>query len=431
MSSPRRAATHRLESAPRVATVRRKVVGAGVLTLSVAATAGIALLGGPTAMGALHGTTVSAWQNVTGHTSSSSSGYRRTSTSSSTTHRRRNTATDSSSSSLGGSVGTVDPVSSSTTTSSTSLVDPATTDPTETSTSTSTSTKYSAPSSTTTTSSTASTTSTTTSATVKPASAGSWWKPTTGATWQWQLTGTLDLSPAVDVFDLDMVDTTASTVAAIHAKGAHAVCYLETGAWENYRPDAGSYPASVLGGSIGGYPNERYVDLRQISVLRPIIDARLDACKAKGFDGVEPDIDDSFVDVGANGVGFPVTYADQIAFNSVVASDAHARGLAIGLKNGTFGNNVTQFASDMEALTDFSVNEECSASGHVCNALAPFTKHGKPVFHTEYLNDYSSASETNYQQVLNTFCPTTKGLGFSSILKDASASLSAWRVPCP
>jgi hypothetical protein len=257
------------------------------------------------------------------------------------------------------------------------------------------------------------------------------WKAAVGTTWQWQLTGSVDLTPNVGMFDLDLFDTSSSTVAAIHAKGAKAVCYMETGAWESYRPDAGAYPSTVRGKALGGYPNEKYVDIRQIATLRPIIAGRLDLCKQKGFDGVEPDIDDSFVDVGASAIGFPVTYADQIAFNTMVAEEAHSRGLAIGLKNGTFGTNINTFVADMEPLVDFAVNEECMAGGKVCDSLTVLTSKGKAVFHTEYLDDYNGASTSNYASVLNSFCPATKALGFSSILKDASSSLSAWRAPCP
>jgi hypothetical protein len=285
----------------------------------------------------------------------------------------------------------------------------------------------------TTTTSTTATTSTTTSApaTTVPSSSTGIWHPAPGTSWQWQLSGNIDLSYNVAMYDVDLYDTTAATVAGIHAKGAKATCYMETGAWENYRPDAASYPASVLGKAIGGYADERYVDIRQLAILKPILGARLDLCKQKGFDAVEPDIDDSFVDVGAAGIGFPITYADQIAFNKMVAGEAHARGLAIALKNGTFGNNPAQFVNDMEPLVDFAVNEECVAADNVCSSLAVFPQQGKAVFHTEYLSDYSGSSKTNYQSVLNSFCPTTKSLGFSSILKDASESLSAWRVSCP
>jgi endo-alpha-1,4-polygalactosaminidase (GH114 family) len=233
------------------------------------------------------------------------------------------------------------------------------------------------------------------------------------------------------MFDLDLFDTSAATVAAIHAKGAKAVCYLETGAWESYRPDASSFPAAVLGRAMSGYPDERYVDIRQIATLQPILAARLDLCKQKGFDGVEPDIDDSVPDVGAAGIGFPATYADQIAFNTMVANQAHARGLAIALKNGTFGSAPDTFVKDMQPLVDFAVNEECWASGPVCSSLEVFVTNGKPVFHTEYLKDYPGASATDTAPALDAYCSRTTALRFSSILKDASATLSAWRAACP
>jgi hypothetical protein len=261
--------------------------------------------------------------------------------------------------------------------------------------------------------------------------AGDRWKPAVGTTWQWQLAGTTDLSANVGMFDLDLFDTSAATVSAVHAKGAKAVCYMETGAWESYRPDAPSYPSAVLGKAMDGYPNERYVDIRQVVTLRPLIQARLDLCKEKGFDGVEPDIDDSVVDVGASGIGFPVSYADQIAFNTMVAQEAHKRGLAIGLKNGTFGDGAARFVTDMEPLVDFAVNEECMAAGKVCPVLKTLVAKGKPVFHTEYLSDYSGSSTSSYSAALIAYCPVTKALGFSSILKDASSSLTAWRMACP
>lgn len=261
---------------------------------------------------------------------------------------------------------------------------------------------------------------------------GSWWHPVHGTSWQWQLTGKLDLSVDAQMYDIDLFDASMADVAAIHAKGAKAVCYLETGAWESYRADAADYPSSVLGKAVDGYPDERYVDIRKIDTLRPIIDARLDLCAQKGFDGVEPDIDDSYVDVGAEGIGFPVSYADQLAFNRMVIADAHARGLAIGLKNGTYGESdqqVAQFVKDMEPSVDYAVNEECVASG-VCEILTVFPDSGKPVFHTEYLGDFRQASTANYTVTLDKVCSATRPFHFSSILKDASESLSAWRQAC-
>jgi hypothetical protein len=35
--------------------------------------------------------------------------------------------------------------------------------------------------------------------------------------------------------------------------------------------------------------DEKWLDVRQIAILGPIMSARMDVCKSKGFDAVEPD----------------------------------------------------------------------------------------------------------------------------------------------
>lgn len=52
---------------------------------------------------------------------------------------------------------------------------------------------------------------------------------------------------------------------------------------------AGEFPAEVLGSDYDGWPGERWLDIRRIDLLAPIMLARLDMCTAKGFDCVEPD----------------------------------------------------------------------------------------------------------------------------------------------
>ena len=57
--------------------------------------------------------------------------------------------------------------------------------------------------------------------------------------------------------------------------------------------------------------------------------ARLDLCKAKGFDALEPDN----MEIYTNDTGFPLTYEDQLKFALWLADETHKRGLAIGQKN--------------------------------------------------------------------------------------------------
>lgn len=215
------------------------------------------------------------------------------------------------------------------------------------------------------------------------------WHPGPGLSWQWQLTTPVDTTVNAQVFDIDMESNDASVVAALHAQGKKVVCYFETGFWESYRSDSGSYPASVLGAALEPpFNDERYVDIRQISILGPIIQGRLDRCKQKGFDAVEPDGDAMLFDSGgsvtgtSSGSGFPLTYNDMIAFNTYVANQAHARGLAIATKNATSADS-SRFANDMQLITDFVVEEQCAEFGS-CDWLAPFAAAGKAVFAAEY-----------------------------------------------
>jgi hypothetical protein len=76
---------------------------------------------------------------------------------------------------------------------------------------------------------------------------GGRWQPTPGLKWQIQYTGTLDTSLNVDVYNIDLFDTSATTIAALQSKGKHMICYFSAGSYENWRSDTSAFPASVLG----------------------------------------------------------------------------------------------------------------------------------------------------------------------------------------
>jgi hypothetical protein len=234
---------------------------------------------------------------------------------------------------------------------------------------------------------------------------GTWWRPKAGLTWQWQLSGPLDRSIDAQVYDIDGQDSSAADVAALKAAGRRVICYVNAGAFENWRPDAGRYPKAVLGKELDGWPGERWLDIRRWDALQPILAARFDTCKSKGFDAVEPDN----VDAHANESGFKLSGQDQLTFNRRVADLAHKRGLAVGLKN-----DVDQVQA-LEPHFDFAVNEEC-AQYDECAELAVFVRAGKPVFHVEYEKENGG------------FCPQSKRLGFSSMRK--KPELDAWRQTC-
>jgi len=226
------------------------------------------------------------------------------------------------------------------------------------------------------------------------------WHPEPGTTWQWQLSGPFDQSVEAAVYDIDVFDTDALVVAALHALGRRVICYVSAGTWEDWRPDADAFPPEVLGGT-NGWEGERRLDIRRLDILAPIMSARLDLCRDKGFDGVEPDNIDGY----ATDSGFPLTYDDQLAYNRWFALEAHQRGLAVALKNDL--EQVPDLVDDF----DFAINESCLVFDE-CDSLEPFVAAGKAVLHVEY--EPSG-------------CPPQRP-GFSSLLK--RSELDAYIAPC-
>jgi hypothetical protein len=228
--------------------------------------------------------------------------------------------------------------------------------------------------------------------------------PQPGSAWQYQLSGILDLEIDADVFDVDGFETKALQVAELHDLGRYAICYISAGAWERWRPDALDFPKRLLG-KTNGWPGERWLDIRKLRVLKPILRDRMDMCEAKGFDAVEFDNVDGF----RNRTGWPLRGKHQLRFNRFLAVAAHARGLAAGLKNDL--SQIDILVDDF----DFAVNEQCWQYRE-CGRLRPFTEAGKAVLNVEYRLPRSE------------FCDKSSDRGFGSIRK--RLSLRVWRRSC-
>jgi hypothetical protein len=244
------------------------------------------------------------------------------------------------------------------------------------------------------------------------------WQPPVGARWQYQLNGTIRTDLCVvptsggacvrpEVYDVDLYDKdgtalNTAAVARIHAIGAKAVCYVSAGSFENFRPDAGVFPAAVKGKS-NGWPGEKWLDIRQIPGLVPIIAARVDLCVMAGFDAVEFDNVDGYT----NDTGFPLTASDQFAYNWVLTYVAHARGLSAGLKN-----DVEQ-AGDLLPYFDFAINEQCAQYAE-CGIYDSWTAAGKAVLQVEYTKKPA------------TFCLAAQAGGRSAIKKSLALNAKPW-----
>ncbi|MCA9478218.1 MAG: endo alpha-1,4 polygalactosaminidase [Nanoarchaeota archaeon] len=230
-----------------------------------------------------------------------------------------------------------------------------------------------------------------------------WWKPQPELTWHWQLQGDLQQYD-VDVYDIDLEDTSSDTILQIHLQGKKVICYFSAGSYEEWRSDSDQFPESVLGNTLDGWPDERWLDVRS-EVVKDIMLSRLDLAQSKGCDGVEPDNVDGYM----NNTGLSLTAADQLDYNRWLATQAHQRGLAIGLKN-----DLDQI-DDLVSSFDFAVNEQCFEYDE-CELLLPFIKQDKAVFGVEY---ELSASQ---------FCQQANEYGFSWLEMDYD--LDGARIGC-
>ena len=236
-----------------------------------------------------------------------------------------------------------------------------------------------------------------------------WLPPTVGLTWQWQLDSTEpDLSPSAMVFDLDY-ETDPVLIAELKQKGVYTICYISVGSWEDWRPDADRFPKELLGKRYRGWQGERWLDIRRMDLLAPLLQNRMDQCVLSGFDALEPDN----MDISSNNSGFPITYEDQLAFAQWLAQESHARGLAIGQKN------APEMTDDLVDLFDFAITEDCFTEGW-CSDFLPYPQKGKAVFAAEYTDsdiDFTFA------------CQWGEEMSFSFILKNRD--LDGWMQSCP
>ena len=192
-----------------------------------------------------------------------------------------------------------------------------------------------------------------------------------GTSWFWQLQGELK-DQNVKVYDIDLIDNSIETIQELQNEGKIVICYFSAGTAENFREGFDQIPAEILGEPLPDFPDEFWFDIRDPRTL-DLVKERLDLALTKGCDAVEPDNVDAF----QNNSGFPLTAQDQINFNSSIATEAHNRGLSVGLKN------ALDIIPDLVDQFNFAVNEQCEQFKE-CDLLNPFIDQGKAVFQAEY-----------------------------------------------
>lgn len=248
---------------------------------------------------------------------------------------------------------------------------------------------------------------------------GNWYSPPVGVSWQWQLfvddDRPLNTDYDAQLYNIDLFNTSVSTIRSLQAEGRKVICYFSAGTYENYRRDRGQFQDADLGNTLEDWPQERWLDIRSANVRR-IMTARLDMAAEKGCDAVEPDNVQGYLEP----TGFDFTAEDQLAYNRFIANQAHQRGLGVGLKNAL---------EQVEALVDyydFSINEQCFQYNE-CDLLLPFIWSGKPVLHAEYPGEEGGLSLNDSS--LTELCNATHTLQFSTLVLPVNLD-DSFRVAC-
>ncbi|NPA65596.1 MAG: endo alpha-1,4 polygalactosaminidase [Epsilonproteobacteria bacterium] len=238
-----------------------------------------------------------------------------------------------------------------------------------------------------------------------------WYQPEKTASFHWQLQGSINPSYDVTIYDIDLFDTSPETIASLKAQGKKVICYFSAGSYEGWREDAYLFHDSDLGNDLDWH-DERWLDIRSENV-RSIMKNRIALAAQKGCDGVEPDNVDGYT----NDPGFPLTYKDQIEYNTFLANTAHEYKLSVALKN-----DLEQI-NDLVNLFDFSINEQCHHYNE-CDYMQPFISQGKPVFNVEYDDIYRDS-----QEALNALCQDSSAREFYTLVLPKALD-DSFRISC-
>lgn len=223
-----------------------------------------------------------------------------------------------------------------------------------------------------------------------------------GKTFEWRLDSVSDnFRTEAEVIDIDAFSATPELIANLKAQGKIVIAYLSVGSLENYRPDANEFPESVVGNDYDGYPDEKWLDIRQIKLLAPIMEARFNMIKSKGFDGIEPDNMNGY----QNETGFNISEEDAITYSRWLIEQAHSRKLSIGQKNSE------ELIPRLFDEFDWILTEDAYVDDFY-EQLSPFIAAGKAVFLVEYTDKISS------EDFQNKVCPSAASKKYSAVLKN-------------
>ena len=232
-----------------------------------------------------------------------------------------------------------------------------------------------------------------------------WYKPAPSISFDWDLRDNIpaDITYNATIIDIDGFENSSEFVANLKADNKKVFAYISVGSIEDWRSDVADFPSEVIGNNYPSWDGEKFIDISNIDALAPIMRARLDMVKAKGFDGIEPDNMDLHSWTTTE-LGFEITETDVINYAKWLAEEAHSRGLSIGQKN------ASDLSEELVNVFDWILLEDPFFENYQDEAQT-YIDHNKAVFATEYTDNTSSETFSE------TVCAQANALQYTAILK--------------
>jgi len=89
-----------------------------------------------------------------------------------------------------------------------------------------------------------------------------------------QLQWEINTSYNVDVYSIDLFDTSTEFISKLQEKNIWVICYFSAGTFENWREDAELFPIEVLWKDLSNWPGEKWLDVSKYDLFKDIMLAR-------------------------------------------------------------------------------------------------------------------------------------------------------------
>ncbi len=95
-----------------------------------------------------------------------------------------------------------------------------------------------------------------------------WYRPNPLVSWHWhwQLQKEVITTVDVEIYDIDLFDSSDILIQQLKSDGRTVICYFSAGSYENWQIDANDFEQQDLGATLDGWESKKWLDIRSTEV---------------------------------------------------------------------------------------------------------------------------------------------------------------------